>query len=218
MDYDKYYINKNNLIFSLILFFVALIAFFVARPLIMGAGYGNNIIVKGTIYEISDDKIFVSYEDVEAGVMKDAEFVRSNKKWKENDKIKLYYNKFDTSKVEIVGVVDPKILIITLIILLPMVGFSFFILFKELYKLIRVKKFKKEATLIEVDFLDLLPNDNLVMCKGKHPIFLMEYDFKWNRFNHKQLDMLRTGTITRLKVWVDNYDANKYLFEELKTK
>lgn len=219
MNYDKYYINRNNLIFSIILLLVGIIAFFAVKPLFMGTGkYGNNIIVKGTIYQIEDGKMLVSYEDTDAGIVRDVEFPYSNKKLKVNDKVELYYDKWDTSKIEIVGTIDTKILIITLIILLPVVGFASFVIFKELYKIRRVQLFKKEATLIEVDFIDLLPNDNLVMCKGKHPVFMMEYDFKWSRFNSKQLDRLRVGDIPRLKVWVDNYDANKYLFEELKTK
>ena len=219
MDYEKFYINKNNLFFSLILLLVAIISFCVVYPFITNAGtIGNNIIVKGTISEINGDKMVVYYEDVNAGVVKDVEFTYHNSKLKVNDKIEVYYDKWDSSKVGIVGILDIKFLVIYLIIAVPVLLFSLITLFLELYKIIRVIKFKREATLIEVDFIDLLPNDNLVMCKGKHPIFLMEYSYDWSRFSKKELDRLRVGDIHKLQVWVDNYDASKYLFNKLKTK
>lgn len=219
MDYDKYYINKSNLIFGLGLLLVVIISFFVVQPLIMNAGkVGNNVTVKGTVYEINGDKIIVAYEDKKEGIVKDAEFTYHDPDLEVNDKIELYYDKWNSSKVGIVGTLDIKLLVIYLIIAIPMTLFSIITLFRELYKKIRMFKFKKDASLIDVDFIDLLPNDNLVMCKGKHPIFLMEYPFNWTRFSKKELDRLRVGDVHKLKVWVDNYDANRYLFEKLKTK
>jgi len=219
MNYEKYYINKNNLFFSLILLLIAIVSFFVFNPLINNAGKaGNNIIVYGTISEINGDKMIVYYEDIIEGVVKDAEFHLYDSDLEVNDKIKVYYDKWDSSKVGIAGSLDIKLLIFYLVVAVPIFLFGIINLIRELYKLIRVYKFKKEATLIDVDFIDLLPNDNLVMCKGKHPIFLMEYDFNWSRFSKKELDRLRVGDIHKLKVWVDNYDANKYLFVNLKVK
>lgn len=219
MDYDKYYINKSNLIFGLGLLLVVIISFFVVQPLIMHAGkVGNNVTVKGTVYEINGDKIIVAYEDKKEGIVKDAEFKYHDPDLEVNDKIELYYDKWNSSKVGIVGTLDIKLLVIYLIIAIPITLFSIITLFRELYKKIRMFKFKKDASLIDVDFIDLLPNDNLVMCKGKHPIFLMEYPFNWTRFSKKELDRLRVGDVHKLKVWVDNYDANRYLFEKLKTK
>ena len=219
MDYDKYYINKSNLIFGLGLLLVVIISFFVVQPLIMNAGkVGNNVTVKGTVYEINGDKIIVAYEDKKEGIVKDAEFTYYDPDLEVNDKIELYYDKWNSSKVGIVGTLDIKLLVIYLIIVIPMTLFSIITLFRELYKKIRMFKFKKDASLIDVDFIDLLPNDNLVMCKGKHPIFLMEYPFNWTRFSKKELDRLRVGNVHKLKVWVDNYDANRYLFEKLKIK
>ena len=219
MDYDKYYINKSNLIFGLGLLLVVIISFFVVQPLIMNAGkVGNNVTVKGTVYEINGDKIIVAYEDKKEGIVKDAEFTYYDPDLEVNDKIELYYDKWNSSKVGIVGTLDIKLLVIYLIIVIPMTLFSIITLFRELYKKIRMFKFKKDASLIDVDFIDLLPNDNLVMCKGKHPIFLMEYPFNWTRFSKKELDRLRVGDVHKLKVWVDNYDANRYLFEKLKIK
>ena len=219
MDYDKYYINKSNLIFGLGLLLVVIISFFVVQPLIMNAGkVGNNVTVKGTVYEINGDKIIVAYEDKKEGIVKDAEFTYHDPDLEVNDKIELYYDKWNSSKVGIVGTLDIKLLVIYLIIAIPITLFSIITLFRELYKKIRMFKFKKDASLIDVDFIDLLPNDNLVMCKGKHPIFLMEYPFNWTRFSKKELDRLRVGNVHKLKVWVDNYDANRYLFEKLKIK
>ena len=219
MDYDKYYINKSNVIFGLGLLLVVIISFFVVQPLIMNAGkVGNNVTVKGTVYEINGDKIIVAYEDKKEGIVKDAEFKYHDPDLEVNDKIELYYDKWNSSKVGIVGTLDIKLFVIYLIIAIPITLFSIITLFRELYKKIRMFKFKKDASLIDVDFIDLLPNDNLVMCKGKHPIFLMEYPFNWTRFSKKELDRLRVGDVHKLKVWVDNYDANRYLFEKLKIK
>ena len=109
MDYDKYYINKSNLIFGLGLLLVVIISFFVVQPLIMHAGkVGNNVTVKGTVYEINGDKIIVAYEDKKEGIIRyniasnsDALFSQAGKSYKrvfeleedKPDEIRFYINK-----------------------------------------------------------------------------------------------------------------------------
>lgn len=215
MILDNYIINKNNVFFGSLLVLVGIIILVIFTPMIFNAGKDEDryLVVTARVVSAEKNKIEVSYE-AENGVIRNGTLANTNN-YKVHDKVEIFYDKWDSTKIGIVGSIDTTVLIILIIVLVPLFGFCTFIFYKEWCKLKRLKDFKKDATLIEVEFIDLLNNSNLVMCKGHHPVFLMEYNFNWDRFSDRQLEKIRSGKVKKLKVWVDNYNADRYLFEKI---